>query len=77
MKNPIKEVYISGYLDGELTELEQNDIEDHLLTCTSCSALVDDIKYAIQQIRQLKILMGDGEAGKIGAQIQKEISPAP
>lgn len=39
--------YLSGYLDGELTTKQRNDLEKHLQTCERCRTELDDMKKLI------------------------------
>ena len=37
------EVYLSGYLDGELTQQDRQPVENHLRSCTMCRNLFEEL----------------------------------
>jgi len=43
------EVYLSGYLDGELPDAEKTRIESHLETCASCREVLKQLRKIRQE----------------------------
>jgi len=41
---PFEESWITGYLDGELTQAEAQQVRLHLEDCAACRGLLDDMK---------------------------------
>lgn len=48
------EVYLSGYLDKELTADRKREVEAHLAECASCRKILRDLKEVRQGTRDLK-----------------------
>jgi hypothetical protein len=40
------EVYLSGYLDRELTQQDRQPVENHLRTCERCERLLEELREA-------------------------------
>ncbi len=49
------EVGLSGYLDGELTQQEAQQIEVHLDTCGNCRRILDELREVREAARRLEI----------------------
>ncbi|NBD24976.1 anti-sigma factor family protein [Paenibacillus glycinis] len=46
------EEQLSAYLDDELNPDERRKVEDHLATCASCQALLEELAYTKQDLAQ-------------------------
>ncbi|HUV12925.1 MAG TPA: zf-HC2 domain-containing protein [Acidobacteriota bacterium] len=49
------EVYLSGYLDGELTQQEAQRVELHLETCSVCPQLLKELVTAQEAARNIEL----------------------
>lgn len=49
------EVYLSGYLDDELTQQDRQRVSLHLSTCRHCKEVLQDLEGARQAAQQLQI----------------------
>ena len=60
MKHEEIEVYLSGYVDGELTAQEMQRLGIYVETCLACNTLVEDLRQVIA-ILDLKMPGMDGQ----------------
>ena len=49
------EIYLSGYIDRELTQQQDQSVEIHLKDCPSCRSVLDDLKTAQEATLELKL----------------------
>ncbi|UCF36261.1 MAG: zf-HC2 domain-containing protein [Acidobacteriota bacterium] len=49
------EIYLSGYLDRELTQQQVQFVELHLTDCAICSDVLDELKLAKEATRELEM----------------------
>jgi predicted anti-sigma-YlaC factor YlaD len=49
------EVYLSGYLDGELTQMDQQPVENHLRSCPDCRSLLEKLRQAKMATQGMEI----------------------
>jgi len=49
------EVYLSGYLDSELTQQDRQPVENHLRSCEECGRLFQQLKEAKKAAQGLNI----------------------
>lgn len=47
------EVYLSGYVDGELPQQQRQGVKAHLEACADCRRLVDELSRIKQETREL------------------------
>jgi anti-sigma factor RsiW len=73
MKHEEIEVYLSGYIDGELTEREERHLDSHIETCAACNALVKDLKQVIVRVSHLRIRLSKEEWERMGRHIRDAI----
>jgi len=45
-----KEIYLSGYLDGELDQKQKSAVESHLRSCGKCAAKLENLKNIKQLV---------------------------
>lgn len=55
------EVYLSGYLDGELPQQQRQKVEHHLDGCPHCRQVLDQLRQAKASTEQLVFDMPSGE----------------
>ena len=55
MKHDEIEAYLSGYIDGELTEGEKLRALIHMGNCANCRATVQELRNTREAVRQLSI----------------------
>jgi hypothetical protein len=55
MKCEEVEVFLSGHLDGELTQQQEQWVAVHLDSCTRCPAILEDLRAAQKAARNLEI----------------------
>ncbi len=73
MKHEEIEVYLSGYLDGELTEREVQLVDNHVETCADCNALVEELRQVIARVCQLRFALSKEEWERMERHIQEGI----
>jgi len=49
------EIYLSGYLDGELTQQERQPVEIHIRSCEPCKQLLEELREAKQATHALDL----------------------
>ncbi len=60
------EVHLSGYLDNELTQQQQQGVEVHLRDCGRCREVLDQLKAAQKAARQIVVdELEDREWGRL------------
>ena len=59
------EIYLSGYLDGELTQQDRQPVENHLRACHDCRLLLQELKQAKMATQGLEIERLDEREWKI------------
>lgn len=73
MKHEEIEVYLSGYIDGELTEREMQRLDIHVETCVACNTVVEDLRQVIARVCQLRISLSEEEWERMERHIQEAI----
>ena len=69
--NKIRELLMSDYLDGELDQKTANDVKEHLLKCSSCSRLSDELKAQHELITNAK---KEAPPDRVWQNIRREIT---
>lgn len=59
------EVFLSGYLDGELTQQESQQVEVHLEDCLGCREIYRELREARQAAADLPIPQPSGKEWKL------------
>jgi anti-sigma factor RsiW len=59
------EVYLSGYLDGELTQQDRQPVENHLRGCKACKVLLEELRQAKMATQGLEVERLDEQEWKI------------
>ena len=68
---------LSRYLDGELRRDERQRLEDHLLRCEGCRALLKSLAETVQALASLPRLEAPGLAEGIIAELRAGAASAP
>lgn len=69
------EVYLSGYLDGELTQQDRQPVENHLRSCERCKDLLKELRSAKEATRGLDLVqVSEGDWKLMEARILERIS---
>ena len=55
------EVYLSGYLDGELSEERRHQIDSHLLSCRSCQQVLEQLSTLRKETEAMNYLEPSGQ----------------
>ena len=55
------EVYLTGYLDGELTQQDRQPVENHLRTCEKCGKILAELRKAKEATRSLEMVQPQEE----------------
>ena len=68
------EVYLSGYLDGELTQQDRQPVENHLRSCEQCENLLKELREAKEAAQGLEMEpLGDKDWKMMEARIFERI----
>ncbi|NLX77975.1 MAG: hypothetical protein GXZ01_11530 [Clostridiaceae bacterium] len=62
---------LSSYIDGEMTENEMKEIEQHLQECDSCSSEYSILKAIVSTCNELEEELPDGFSSSLHARLEK------
>ncbi len=68
------EIFVSAYLDGELSDEERRLFEGHLRRCDTCYALVTQWKEVERSLRRQSLRDGLAANGRVAESVRRDLS---
>ncbi len=63
---------LSGHIDGENSEAEEQKLQEHLESCSACRELLEQLQQADAALRESKAVPPEDMTARIMAQVHKE-----